>query len=39
MTYDVFISDLILITYHIKKTKIEKFCMLIFVRFYLWTFE
>ncbi len=31
--------DLILVIYHIKETKFEKFCMMAFVRFYVWTFK
>lgn len=39
MTFDVFIKDLILVRQHIKKTIFEFFCIMAFVRFYLWTFN
>lgn len=38
MIYDVFVRDLILITYHIKKIKFEIFCIIAFIGIYLWTF-
>ncbi len=37
--YDVLVRNSILVIQNINKVKFEKFCMMTFVRFYLWTFK